>query len=47
VRVLSECTCGDSCYRCLRSYRNQRIHSRLDRHLVAEGLHTFVELNWH
>ena len=46
ARVLNECNCGDSCYKCLRSYRNQWIHSRLDRHLVAEGLRRFVELNW-
>ena len=46
ARVLNECNCGDSCYRCLRSYRNQWIHSRLDRGLVAEGLQRFLKLNW-
>ncbi len=44
--ILSQCACGDSCYRCLRSYRNQWIHSRLDRHLVSEGLNAFLSLNW-
>ncbi|MGH2507761.1 MAG: Zn-binding domain-containing protein, partial [Ktedonobacteraceae bacterium] len=46
VHVLNGCSCGDSCYQCIRSYRNQWIHSRLDRHLVAEGLQKFVDLNW-
>jgi hypothetical protein len=44
--ILSDCACGDSCYRCLRSYRNQWTHARLDRHLVAEGLVKFVAVNW-
>jgi uncharacterized protein DUF1998 len=44
--ILSDCACGDSCYRCLRSYRNQWTHARLDRHLVAEGLAKFVAANW-
>jgi DEAD/DEAH box helicase/MrfA Zn-binding domain/Helicase conserved C-terminal domain len=44
--ILDGCGCGDSCYRCLRSYRNQWIHSRLDRHLVADGLRKFISLNW-
>jgi DEAD/DEAH box helicase/MrfA Zn-binding domain/Helicase conserved C-terminal domain len=44
--ILDGCGCGDSCYRCLRSYRNQWIHSRLDRHLVADGLRKFIILNW-
>jgi superfamily II DNA or RNA helicase len=46
AKIVSECRCGDSCYRCLRSYRNQWIHSRLDRHLVSEGLAEFVQRNW-
>lgn len=44
--VLGRCSCGDSCYHCLRSYRNQWIHSRLDRHLVFKGLAEFNSLNW-
>jgi hypothetical protein len=44
--ILRGCSCGDSCYRCLRSYRNQWIHARLDRHLVSEGLDKFIRLNW-
>lgn len=46
ARILTDCACGDSCYRCLRSYRNQWTHSRLDRHLVYEGLAAFIQLNW-
>jgi hypothetical protein len=45
-KILEDCGCGDSCYRCLRSYRNQWIHARLDRHLVSEGLAKFIKLNW-
>jgi hypothetical protein len=45
-KILGDCECGDSCYRCLRSYRNQWIHARLDRHLVSEGLAKFIKLNW-
>jgi len=44
--IMRDCRCGDSCYRCLRSYRNQWIHSRLDRHLVSQGLDDIVRLNW-
>jgi hypothetical protein len=44
--ILRDCSCGDSCYRCLRSYRNQWIHSRLDRLLVSQGLDRFMDLNW-
>jgi hypothetical protein len=38
--------CGDSCYACLRSFENQAIHSRLNRHFVLEGLRKFVAANW-
>jgi ATP-dependent helicase YprA (DUF1998 family) len=31
IRVLSTCKCTPSCYRCLRSYENQKIHEILDR----------------
>jgi hypothetical protein len=46
AKILADCSCGDSCYRCLRSYRNQWMHARLDRHLVSEGLSAFLRLNW-
>jgi ATP-dependent helicase YprA (DUF1998 family) len=31
--IVSNCTCGEetSCYACLRSYRNQRVHDKLSR----------------
>ncbi|PYT74363.1 MAG: hypothetical protein DMG39_03355 [Acidobacteria bacterium] len=48
-KILEDCGCGDSCYRCLRSYgsyRNQWIHARPDRHLLSEGLAKFINLNW-
>ncbi len=32
------CMCDTSCYNCLRSYFNQRIHEKLDRHLAEEFL---------
>jgi hypothetical protein len=44
--VLSGCTCGDSCYACLRTYHNQLHHHRLDRRLLEDGLRRFNEENW-
>lgn len=35
---MSECNCDPSCYNCLRSYDNQRIHDSLDRELAANFL---------
>lgn len=32
---MSECQCDPSCYNCLRSYENQKIHESLDRKLAA------------
>ena len=32
--LLSACDCPQSCYRCIRHYRNNYIHSSLDRHLA-------------
>ncbi len=37
-RRMESCTCDTSCYSCLRSYRNQRLHEVLDRHLAMEFL---------
>ena len=31
IKLLETCECEPSCYRCLRSYENQRIHEILDR----------------
>ena len=33
-RLLSQCDCAQSCYRCIRHYRNNYIHASLDRHLA-------------
>jgi hypothetical protein len=33
-RLLSQCECTQSCYRCVRHYRNNYIHASLDRHLA-------------
>lgn len=44
--IVTGCECGDSCYRCLRSYRNQHLHARLDRMLVSVGLADFIAGNW-
>lgn len=36
------CNCDPSCYNCLRSYENQKIHDQLDRHLAEKFLEQFV-----
>jgi len=33
---MNSCNCDPSCYNCLRSYENQKIHDELDRQLAAE-----------
>lgn len=33
---MTSCKCDPSCYNCLRSYDNQRIHDSLDRNLAAK-----------
>jgi hypothetical protein len=40
---LQQCVCVDSCYRCLRSYRNQGEHTLLDKRLVLETLKRISE----
>lgn len=40
---LEECSCLDSCYRCLRSYYNQAEHKYIDKRLVIETLQCFAE----
>ena len=44
--ILASCSCGDSCYGCLRTYNNQMFHRRLNRHYVREGLAVFNRKNW-
>lgn len=41
--IVKNCTCDSSCYSCLRSYDNQRIHEQLDRHLAADYLESFAD----
>ena len=40
---LDQCACVDSCYRCLRTYYNQREHQQLDKRLVIEVLRQLSE----
>lgn len=42
LRSMSECNCEPSCYNCLRSYENQKIHDLLDRKLAIAFLQQFV-----
>jgi ATP-dependent helicase YprA (DUF1998 family) len=46
LELVSSCSCGASCYNCLRTYSNQSFHTELDRHLVRRFLEPIVgELN--
>ena len=46
LELVSSCSCGASCYNCLRTYSNQSFHAELDRHLVRRFLEPIVgELN--
>lgn len=40
LKSMKECNCEPSCYNCLRSYENQKIHDLLDRKLAIEFLAT-------
>ena len=42
LKSMSECNCEPSCYNCLRSYENQKIHDLLDRRLAIEFLQQLV-----
>ena len=42
LKSMSECNCEPSCYNCLRSYENQKVHDLLDRKLAIEFLKQFV-----
>lgn len=41
LKSMKECNCEPSCYNCLRSYENQKIHDLLDRKLAIEFLQQF------
>jgi len=38
ITILSECDCEPSCYKCLRSYENQKVHEILDRQKALKFL---------
>ncbi len=42
-QLVESCSCGSSCYDCLRTYTNQIFHHELDRHLVSNFLRPIVE----
>ncbi|SBO42673.1 DEAD/DEAH box helicase [Cyanobium sp. NIES-981] len=42
LQLVSSCSCGASCYNCLRTYSNQSFHADLDRHLVRRYLEPIV-----
>ncbi|MEG1668455.1 DEAD/DEAH box helicase [Chryseobacterium sp.] len=41
IQLLETCTCEPSCYRCLRSYENQKIHETLNRQKALVFLRQF------
>jgi hypothetical protein len=43
IEILDDCTCEDSCYQCLRSYKNRFDHGFLDRRLGADLLRACFE----
>ena len=43
VKTLSSCECSPSCYRCLRSYENQKVHEILNREKALAFLMPMVE----
>lgn len=40
--VVNDCSCGSSCYKCLRNYYNQKIHDLLDRTKAAAFLKNWL-----
>lgn len=42
LKKMKECQCDPSCYKCLRSYENQKIHDDLDRLLAAKFLSQLI-----
>lgn len=42
LKNMEKCDCDPSCYNCLRSYENQKIHDQLDRNLAVKFLSQFV-----
>lgn len=42
LRKIENCNCDPSCYNCLRSYENQKIHEYLDRRLAKDFLCSLI-----
>lgn len=42
INRMDDCKCTPSCYSCLRSYDNQKIHENLDRKKASKFLHQFI-----
>jgi ATP-dependent helicase YprA (DUF1998 family) len=42
LKKMEDCNCEPSCYNCLRSYENQKIHDELDRKLAAKFLSNLI-----
>ena len=42
LKRVNSCQCKPSCYSCLRSYDNQKIHDNLDRQKAASFLQKFI-----
>lgn len=42
LKSMKECSCEPSCYNCLRSYENQKIHDQLNRQMAIEFLQQFI-----
>jgi superfamily II DNA/RNA helicase len=44
IKMMDDCDCEPSCYKCLRSYYNQKLHDNLDRKSAANFLRNFAGL---
>jgi len=42
VRIMDNCDCEPSCYKCLRNYYNQKLHDHLNRKSAADFLRNFA-----
>lgn len=45
LQILNECSCDKACYKCLKTYFNQRDHGSLDKRLVVETLQHFADMD--
>lgn len=42
IKIMDDCDCEPSCYKCLRSYNNQKLHDHLNRKSAANFLRDFA-----